>query len=284
MPKKPVYEIITEEILEIMNQGIIPWRKPWATRGAHRNLVSGKQYRGVNVFLLSCSGFSSPWWLTYNQARKKGGSVRKGEKGRRVVFWKWRVHRTEDPDTGDQVERQVPMLRYYTVFNLDQVDGVKAPEEPEKETLNPIAEAAAIVAGMPSAPSFGDGSQAAYYPGRDEVVMPGFQDFLSSEEYYSTLFHELAHSTGHGSRLNRKEITEHNFFGSHEYSKEELIAEMSAAFLCGEAGILPATIENSAAYLQSWAAKFKENKKMVVCAAASAQKAADFILDRLGEE
>ena len=114
--------------------------------------------------------------------------------------------------------------------------------------------------------------------------MPVFQDFLSSEKYYSTLFHELAHSTGHSSRLNRPEITENNFFGSHEYSKEELVAEMSAAFLCGEAGILPTTITNSAAYLQSWAAKFKENKKMVVCAAASAQKAADFILDRLGEE
>ncbi len=284
MAKQSVYDIITEEILAIMDQGVIPWHKPWTTRGAHRNLVSGRQYRGINVFLLACSGFTSPWWLTFNQARQKGGSVRKGEKGRRVVFWKWLVSRSEDPATGEQVEKQVPMLRYYTVFNLEQVQGVPAPQEPEQKNLTPIAGAAAIVAGMPSAPSFIDGSRAAYSPGQDQVTMPDFQNFLSSEEYYSTLFHELAHSTGHKSRLNRKEITENNFFGSHEYSKEELVAEMAAVFLCSEAGILPATIENSAAYLQSWAAKFKENRKMVVCAAASAQKAADFILDRPGQE
>ena len=284
MAKQSVYEIITDEILSIMDQGIIPWRKPWAAKGAHRNLVSGKQYRGVNVFLLSCSAFSSPWWLTFNQARQKGGSVRKGEKGRRVVFWKWLVKNQEDLESGKNQEKKIPMLRYYTVFNLDQIEGIEAPEEAEVEMLDPIAAAEAIVSGMPSPPKCQAGSKAAYYPASDKVTMPDFQDFHSSEEFYSTLFHELAHSTGHASRLNRKEITETNHFGTHEYSKEELVAEMSAAFLCGESGILPATIENSAAYLQSWSAKFKEDKKMVICAAASAQKAADLILDRQLEE
>ncbi len=284
MAKQSVYKIITDEILSIMDQGIIPWRKPWAAKGAHRNLVSGKQYRGVNVFLLSCSVSSSPWWLTFNQARQKGGSVRKGEKGRRVVFWKWLVKKEKEPQTGKEQEKKIPMLRYYTVFNLDQIEGIEAPEEVEVEILDPIATAEAIVSGMPSPPKRQAGDKAAYYPGSDSVTMPDFQNFHSSEEFYSTLFHELAHSTGHASRLNRKEITETNHFGTHEYSKEELVAEMSAAFLCGESGILPATIENSAAYLQSWSAKFKEDKKMVICAAASAQKAADLILGRQLEE
>ncbi len=284
MAKKSVYDVITEEILEIMGRGIIPWRKPWAIRGAHRNLVSGKQYRGVNVFLLSCSGFSSPWWLTFNQAKKKGGSVRKGEKGRRVVFWQWFVKKIEDQTSGEITEKKLPVLRYYTVFNLEQIEGIEAPAEPEAVTLDPVEAAENIVSGMPLPPSRRPGDKAAYYPALDEVTMPDFQDFNSSEEFYSTLFHELAHSTGHHSRLNRPEITNANFFGSHDYSREELVAEMTAAFLCGESGILPATIENSAAYLQSWAAKFKEDKKMVVCAAAAAQKAADFILDRQGSE
>jgi len=266
-----------------MNQGIIPWRKPWAAKGAHSNLVSGKQYRGVNVFLLSCSAFSSPWWLTFNQARGKGGSVHKGEKGRRVIFWKWLVKKEKDPQTGKEQEKKIPMLRYYTVFNLDQIDGIAAPEEVEIEKLDPIEAAENIVCAMPDQPDRRVGDKAAYYPTADEITMPTFQNFHSSEEFYSTLFHELAHSTGHASRLNRKEVTEVNHFGSHKYSKEELVAEMTAAFLCGESGILPATIENSAAYLQSWASKFKEDAKMVVCAAVQAQKAADFILDRQPE-
>ena len=204
--------------------------------------------------------------------------MRKGEKGRRVIFWKWLVKNREDLETGEKRQQKIPMLRYYTVFNLDQIDGIEAPEEPEVEKLDPIEAAESIVSDMPKQPGRRAGDKAVYYPTSDEVAMPEFQDFHSSEEFYCTLFHELAHSTGHVSRLNRKEIMEVNHFGSHEYSKEELVAEMTAAFLCGESGILPATIENSAAYLQSWAAKFKEDTKMVVCAAAQAQKAADFIL------
>ena len=282
MKNQKVYEIITEQILEIMAQGIIPWKKPWSARGAHRNLVSGKQYRGVNVFLLSCSGFSSPWWLSFKQAKEKGGKVRKGEKGRQIVFWKPLIVKDTDEGTGKANDKKIFMLRYYTIFNLDQVDGIEPPQEPETLLLEPIAEAEKIVQEMPNAPEILEaaGDRACYYPSRDEVQMPFLQDFDDSEEYYSVLFHELGHSTGHENRLARKEVQGYSRFGSEDYSKEELVAEMTAAFLCGESGILPATVRNSVAYLQSWSAKLKEDPKMVVNAAASAQRAADYILTR----
>lgn len=282
MDKLNIYEIVTEQILEIMAQGVIPWKKPWNVRGSHKNLVSGKQYRGVNVFLLSCSPFFSPWWITFKQATEKGGKIRKGEKGRKVVFWKPLLINEENATTGKTEKKKIFMLRYYTIFNLEQVDGIEAPVEPEGKNLEPIAEAEKIVSDMQNCPDIIEaaGNKACYYPSRDEVQMPFFQDFDEAEKYYSTLFHELAHSTGHESRVSRSDMQKGNRFGSDDYSKEELIAEMTAAFLCGEAGILPATVENSVAYLQSWTAKFKEDFKMVVCAAAAAQKAADYILNR----
>ena len=282
MEKINIYEIVTEQILEIMAQGVIPWKKPWSARGSHRNLVSGKQYRGINVFLLSCSPFSSPWWLTFKQAAEKGGKIRKGEKGRKVVFWKPLLINEENPATGKTEKKKIFMLRYYTIFNLEQVDGIEAPIEPETEKLESIAAAEKIVFEMQNRPVIIEaaGNKACYYLSRDEVQMPFFQDFDESEKYYSVLFHEIAHSTGHQSRVSRPEMQKGNRFGSDDYSKEELIAEMTAAFLCGESGILPATVENSVAYLQSWAAKFKEDSKMVVCAAAAAQRAADYILNR----
>jgi antirestriction protein ArdC len=278
-----VYDIITEEILKIMEKGVIPWQKPWSSKGSSRNYVSGKPYRGINVLLLFCAGFNSPWWLTYNQAREKGGQVRKGEKGRRIIFWKLQG-KSEETEAEESVQRKIPLLRYYTVFNLQQVEGIEAPPEPERVVLDPIAGAEAIVQAMPQPPAFSLGDRAAYNPARDLIIMPDLQDFTGAEEYYSALFHELAHATGHQSRLQRKEITDIKDFGSDDYSKEELVAEMAASFLCGEAGILPATVQNSAAYLQCWAARFKEDRKMVVCAAAAAQRAADYILDRQGEE
>ncbi len=282
MEKINIYEIVTEQILEIMAQGVIPWRKPWSARGSHRNLVSGKQYRGINVFLLSCSPFSSPWWLTFKQAAEKGGKIRKGEKGRKVVFWKPLLINEENPATGKTEKKKIFMLRYYTIFNLEQVDGIEAPIEPETEKLESIAAAEKIVFEMQNRPLINEaaGNKACYYLSRDEVQMPFFQDFDESEKYYSVLFHEIAHSTGHQNRVSRPEMQKGNRFGSDDYSKEELIAEMTAAFLCGESGILPATVENSVAYLQSWSAKFKEDSKMVVCAAAAAQRAADYILNR----
>ena len=247
----------------------------------HRNLISKKAYRGINVFLLGCAGFTSPYWLTFKQAKELGGSVKKGERGNIVVFWKW-LFKEEEQENGEIEEVKIPMLRYYTVFNVDQCEGIPADIIPALDdntnTLEPIEAAEQLISSMPLCPSISYGGNRAFYsPSADRVQLPALEQYEIAEEYYSTAFHELAHSTGHKSRLNRKEITSHNPFGSKEYSKEELTAEMTASYLCAVTGIEQATIENSAAYIQGWLKKLKDDRKMIVYAAAAAQKAADFI-------
>lgn len=280
--KKNIYEIITARIEELLNQGTIPWHQPWKPgAGEHRNLISKKPYRGINVFLLGCAGFTSPYWLTFKQAKELGGSIKKGEKGNIVVFWKW-LFKEEEQENGEIEEVKIPMLRYYTVFNVDQCEGIPADKIPALDdntnTLEPIEAAEQLINSMPLCPSISYGGNRAFYsPSADRVQLPALEQYDVAEEYYSTAFHELAHSTGHKSRLNRKEITSHNPFGSKEYSKEELIAEMTASYLCAVTGIEQATIENSAAYIQGWLKKLKDDRKMIVYAAAAAQKAADFI-------
>jgi antirestriction protein ArdC len=286
-PKKKVdvYEIVTERILAELEKGNVPWRRTWSGGyEAPKNLKSRKAYRGINVFLLGLAGYASPWWLTFNQARDLGGSVRKGEKGSRVVFWRW-----IEKEKADGTKDRFPFLRYYTVFNAEQCDlpegKVPAPAEPAND-LEPVAAAEAIVAAMPNPPTIRNrGSQPCYRPASDEVEVPELERFESAEEYHSTLFHELGHATGHGSRLNRSEVTGTICFGSEDYSNEELVAEMTAAFLCGRAGIEAATIANSAAYIDHWRRKISDDPKLVVTAAARAQKAADYVLGELaGEE
>ncbi len=285
MQKKDAYQVITDRICELLEKGEIPWEKPWnAGADMPRNLVSKKEYRGVNPFLLSAMRFTSPFWLTFKQVKKLGGGVKAGEKGTPVVFWKWIEY--EDKETGEK--EKVPFLRYYTIFNLTQCAGIpeeKIPALEEKtRSFNPIEEAERIVSGMPQRPTIEHiESQAYYRPSNDKVNLPKKELFKSNEEYYSTLFHELTHSTGHESRLNRKGIIELNSFGSHNYSKEELCAEMGSAFLCGEAGIVERIIENSAGYIQGWLKRLRSDKKFLVHAAAQAQKASDFILGRKAE-
>jgi antirestriction protein ArdC len=228
--------------------------------------------------VLALSGYSSRYWLTFNQAKKKGGSVRKGEKGTPVVFWKWLEKEAEDPETGEKTTDRIPLLRYYTVFNLEQTHGVEDSELAEKPEISPIDAAQAIISNMPRRPSMVPG-RPAYNAKADIVSLPTFERFDRAEDFYSTAFHELAHSTGHGSRLGRKEEVEATFFGDPDYSKEELVAEMTAAYLSNEAGITTQTLENSAAYIKGWLEVFSGDRKMLVCAAAAAQKAADFILN-----
>ena len=278
-----VYEIITNRIMALLEEGTIPWQKPWKASGGAKNLISKKPYRGINQFLLNCSPYSSPYWLTFNQARQKGGQVRKGEKSTLVVFWKW-IERKKDDDqeSGSSHPGIVPLLRNYNVFNLDQIDGITAPEE--EQSINPFApieQAELLIQSMPNKPviQYG-GDRACYSPTLDSIKLPEREVFKSPEEFYCTAFHELAHATGHSSRLNRRGITEPVHFGSHDYSQEELVAEFSASMLCGVAGIEQQTIENSAAYLQGWLKVLKGDKKMAIIAAGQAQKAADFILMR----
>ncbi len=280
--KFDIYSTITNKILEIMEGGVIPWHKPWLLSGNHRNLITGKQYRGINVFLLSCSSFGSPWWLTFKQAKTKGGKIRKGEKGTMIVFWKPIQIKEKNSVAGEEEREKFFVLRYYTVFNLDQVDGIDAPPVPETTEHEPIGAAASIIENMQNPPAIKHGAtyDACYRPSKDEINMPLAKIFESPQSYYSVLFHEVGHSTGHDRRVSRPEGMKNICFGSDTYSKEELIAEMTAAFLCGEVGILQKTIEMSASYIESWSSKFKDDAKMVVYAAAAAQKATDYILNR----
>jgi antirestriction protein ArdC len=279
-----VEEIITARIMEKLEQGTVPWHKPWAGGEYPKNLITKREYRGVNVFILSAMGHGSPFWLSFKQAQELGGCVRKGEKGCPVVFWKWLNKKDEN---GAITEDKFPMLRYYTVFNVNQIDGIdekKIPALVQKyNELEKIEQCEAVVMAMPKRPEISHKEQRAYYmPSRDFVNMPKMESFDGSEEYYSTLFHELTHSTGHESRLNRKGVDcpdgSWSSFGSTPYAKEELVAEMGAAFLCGHCQIENKTIDNSAAYIKSWLKKLKDDSKMVIMAAAQAQKASDFIL------
>ena len=292
--KQTPYEKITSRILELLEAGTVPWHKPWASV-AVRNLVSQKEYRGVNTFLLGCMPYASPHWLTFKQAKALGGSVRKGEKGSPCVFWKWMKAKTveredEDGNTITLVDGRnplgFPMLRQYTVFNSEQCDGIEIPKIEARDN-EPIADCEKIVSSMPKAPDIRHESTRAFYrPDEDFVSLPVLSAFDGSEEYYSTLFHELTHATGHASRLGRHGKREYTFhgFGSKNYSREELVAEMGAAFLSGHCGIENRTIDNSASYIDSWRAKLGENPKLVVIAAAQAQKSADFILGRKFED
>jgi antirestriction protein ArdC len=268
-----VYSIVTEQILKQLESGVAPWHRPWTTE-TPKNLSSGRPYRGLNVFLLASNGYGSPYWLTYKQAIERGGHVRKSEHGTRIVFWKIGTREIEDAD-GDTVERKSIVLRYYTVFNVEQCEGIAAPKS--SPIVNPIEECERIVQQMPYPPAIEHDSRAWYRPTIDTLGMPSRNAFNSAEEYYSTLFHELTHSTSHPKRLGREGIEKLNTFGSESYSKEELIAEMGAAMLCGVAGIERKTLSNSTAYLKSWINVLKTDSRMVVSAASQAQKAADYI-------
>jgi antirestriction protein ArdC len=276
MPTVP--EIITESILKQMEQGVAPWRKPWST-SIPRNLISKKPYRGLNVFLLATQGYGSPYWITFNQAKQLGAHVRQGEKSTLVSFWKCKEYAKKNRQTGETEDKTSALLRYYRVFNIEQCEGLRALHGDDRKPVNPIAECESVVNQMPNAPRIEQDSRAFYRPSADIVGMPSRNCFESPEAYYSTLFHELTHSTGHTSRLNRFEenSTDHQF-GSESYSKEELIAEMGAAMLAGMAGISQATLSNSASYLQSWINRLKSDSRLIISAASQSQKAVDYIL------
>ena len=278
-----VYSIVNDKIIGLLETGTVPWHKPWnAAANIPRNFVTKRAYRGVNTFLLGCSSFSSPYWLTFKQALDKGGSVRKGEKSSLVIFWKFLdSNKSDDTSSETSIGGKIPMLRYFNVFNFEQCDGLIAPVEDETyNDFDPITEAEAIIAGMPLCPEIKYGGNRAFYsPMLDYIQMPNRHTFDTIEKFYSTIYHELTHAVGSFKRLARKGVTESSYFGSHEYSKEELVAEMGAAFLCGHAGIVNTTMDNSAAYIDGWLSKLKHDKTLLVSAAAQAQRAADYILN-----
>lgn len=286
-----VYEIVTQQILEQLERGVVPWARPWKVDGlAPANLATRRAYRGINVILLGLRAATTPWWLTFRQAKELGGRVRAGAKSAPVIFWRWADKSTSAPaeDLGgdeQRAERRVPVLRYYSVFNLDQVEGIEPAKLPSPGAAAPelVATAEEALAAFPSPPAIEHLAQpqAFYRPATDTVTMPLRSAFVSPAAYYSTLFHELVHSTGHVSRLARPGFEKNHAapFGSDAYAREELVAELGAAFLCGEAGIDP-DIPNSAAYIDHWRDKLSRDPRLVVLAAQQAQKAADHILGR----
>ena len=292
-----LYETVTSIIITALENDIIPWSKPWSNEGGlrsfPRSVSTGKLYTGVNTWILSLMGYNSPWWLTFNQVKKLGGTVRKDEKASPVVFWKF--FKTEDKYT--KKEKTIPMLRKFSAFNIEQCD------IPEKELVK-LAKRLDKLAGQKivktdktenekievceaTIRAYLDGQKlevqdkaSAYYsPSQDVIGMPTLDTFKTSEHYYATLFHEAVHSTGHKNRLNRTGITENNAFGTVGYAREELTAELGASFLCGITGIdtQPVT-ENRDAYIKNWLTKLKNDTKCIIVASGKAGKASDYIL------
>jgi antirestriction protein ArdC len=297
-PKKDPYQEVTNTVLALLEKGDVPWHRPWkgGSLMAPKSYSSRKPYRGINTLVLAmeamAKGYTSNHWITFAAAKKNGGSVRKGEKSTPVVWYQWVVSEKEDKKTGEKKTLRFPMLRMFRVFNMDQVDGVEKPKDDASLVENmddldfvPIEKCEEVLQAMKEQPEIVHNEQRAYYrPSTDLINMPRKESFESAEEYYSTEFHELGHWTGHESRLDRSGIAQPSFFGSHEYSREELVAEMTAAFLCGICGIAPKVINNSAAYIKNWMSKLSGDKMLVVQAAAQAQKAADYILGIEREE
>ena len=288
-----VYQIITDKIVNLLEGGIVPWRRPWTSTGMPRNLVSKKPYRGVNVFLLSASKYVSPFWLTMRQANELGGQIRKGEESTAVVFWKIDdVKRgTEDLEVEetDPKTRRRFLLRLYRVWNLEQcaLSQSVLDKLPKIETHqhDPIEAIEKIIAGMPNPPEIvRGGSKAFYSPLTDRITLPPRELFISAEEEAATQTHELIHSSGSEKRLAREGIREAAPFGSPVYSKEELTAELGAAYLCAEAGISNAVIRNQAAYCAGWLKKLGDEPRLLIHSASQAQRAADYVLNRTSHE
>lgn len=299
MAKKTVYEIVSDKIIEQMKQGVVPWHKPWG--GASETAVSyttQRPYSFLNQMLLGRAGE----YLTYNQIVENGGTLKPGARPGLVTFYK-KFFRTvqveneqeesdeEEPETHEELRRTGYMLRYYNVYHIDDTEGIESKtEKTERPVLNPISEAEKVISdyvgrekGLVFAPVFGD--RAYYSPSEDKVVVPLLSQYDAAEEYYSTAFHELTHSTLPKRRCNRREEGVLAYFGSKEYSREELVAEIGASMLLHKVRIsTEKAFRNSVAYLQSWISVLKNDPKMIVYASAKAEQAAKYILNEINND
>jgi antirestriction protein ArdC len=286
-----LYDLVTKRILDLIENGTPPWKKTWKLSDAPMNLTTKIPYKGINVWTLMASpNAKSPYWLTWKQTMALKGTVKKEEAKNYeyVVFFKMMKYEKQLSEN-DVESRTFPMLRYTRVYNLSQVElpeeaMKKLVPEVEKREFNPIEECENVIKNYKDCPPITHGGDRAYYvPLFDNIQMPNKEDFDTDEDYYKVLFHEAAHSTGAQKRLNRFKATDSHIFGSETYSKEELVAEMCASFLCAETGIEnDSNIENSAAYIGGWMKAIKEgDKNFVISAASRAQRAADYILNRI---
>ena len=294
--KFDLFQIVTDRIIAQLEGGVIPWHKPWIQVSRSCDLAvsytTGKPYSLLNQMLLGEPGE----YITFKQCTERGGKVKTGEKSRMVVFWKM-LAKDKTDDKGNPVygsdgkvrKEMIPLLQYYNVFHINQCEGIEPrkrrnskPDNAEPQTpMSPDAVAEGIITGYVDRSGVNLvhqlGNRAYYRPSSDTVVLPEFSQFKQLAEYYSTAFHELTHSTGHHTRLNR--LDKKASFGSEEYSKEELVAEIGASALVNHVGLeTEASFQNNAAYVQNWLKALKDDKRLIVSASGRAEKAVNLIL------
>lgn len=277
-----VYEMVTNRIIEQLESGVIPWEKPWSgVRSGAFNRVSKKSYSLLNQMLLGKDGE----WASFKQWTDLGGHIRKGEKSSIVVFWKI-LPVEEMQEDGSKVVKQIPLLKYINVFHISQVDGVEPLPKEELHDIKPIEKAESILIDYWTRENIKvehiKGNKAFYSPMSDMIQLPLFEQFKDANEYYSTAFHESVHSTMKESRCNRAEERKNKLvaFGSEEYSKEELVAEIGSANLMNIIGIeTKKSFRNSTAYIQSWLRVLRNDNKFIVSASSKAEKAVEYILN-----
>jgi antirestriction protein ArdC len=289
--RQDIYSRITNSIVAELEKGARPWVKPWSAEHAAGRITrplrhNGQPYTGINILSLWASatvqGFTAPIWMTYRQASELGAHVRKGEKGSPVVYAN-SIRRTEVPaDGGGEVEREIHYLKGYTVFNVEQIEGLPAQYtaivSPRLDPVARIAHAETFFAATGASVSHG-GNRAFYRPATDSIVMPPFETFKDAESYYSTLAHETTHWTGHATRLPRDFGGKR--FGSEGYAMEELVAELGAAFLCADLDLALEPREDNAPYIAQWVKVLKGDHRAVFTAASHAQRAVDFLAGKV---
>ena len=285
-----MYQVVTNRIINQLEKGVLPWRKTWSSYGLAKNYVSGKSYKGINLLMMNFfSPHSIPYYLTFNQAKGLGGHVKKGSKSQQVIYFNVIFKDKNGKKISKEVAKKLgkdarvmKFLKYYNVFNVDDIEGIDFKIEELRLLPNErIERCEKVINGYPSPPQYveKDKGRAYYQPMEDYINMPPIEQHESAEFYYSTYFHELIHSTGHATRLAREEIVKPNRFGSVPYSQEELAAELGASFLRQVTGINSDPIfQNSSAYIQGWLSKLKDDKQFIFKASAAAQKAVDYII------
>jgi antirestriction protein ArdC len=285
--KTDIYQKITDQIVCELEKGVRPWLKPWNAEHATGRITrplrgNGIPYQGINVLMLWSAaiekGYAAPVWMTFKQATELKANVCKGERGSLVVYADKIVHTETDTATGEEAERAIPFMKGYTVFNVEQIDGLPehyyAKPAPRIDTIERIDRAEGFFAGTRAIIRHG-GTMAYYNVTQDFVQLPPFESFRDAESYYATLAHETTHWTRHKSRLDRDFGRKR--FGDEGYAMEELVAEFASAFLSSDLDLTPELREDHASYIASWIKVLKDDKRAIFTAASHAQRAADFL-------
>nr|WKN38689.1 zincin-like metallopeptidase domain-containing protein [Tunicatimonas sp. TK19036] len=290
--RQDAYQLVTDIIIHKLEQGVIPWKKSWSSQGPAANYLTKKAYRGINALLLNSPGAVYPYFLTFRQAQKLGGMIRKGAQSLPVVYWQWYyTHKETGRKLTEEEAKALPsseversaFLRYYRVFNIQDTEGIDL-TFPATHTFSlendKLMQGFQPLHSMPHSVAVKTQSNSPYYhPRHDYINMPAMTAFPSMEAYFQVLYHELIHATGHSKRLNRSGVSEPQPFGSWTYSQEELIAEMGASFLSNLMGMQnEEELNDAASYIQGWLKVLKNDKRFVIEAAQKAQRATDYIM------